>query len=234
MKTKHSIVAMSGAIMPLPLAMPVIRTGTSPIVATRVEAFGNVSVVMIPRAAASQPSPRNPACRDGSAAISFSCGNTSPITPVEATNTSEGAQPARPAAAAAVAAQASRPARPVKTLALPALTTTSRALPPLSAALHQSTGAPGHLFEVNTPAAVLPAGTSIITTSVRFWYRMPAAAALSLTPARGGSAGSATASGETAVVIGFLPVVSFFGRRARYFAGGGSACRSRASASRPD
>ena len=51
--TKHSIVAMSGAIMPLPLAIPLIRTGTPPISAVRVLALGKVSVVMMPRAASS-------------------------------------------------------------------------------------------------------------------------------------------------------------------------------------
>ena len=49
----------------------------------------------------------------------------------------------------------------------PAFTTTIRAFPPFRDARHQSTGAPGHLLEVNTPATVLPFGTSIITTSVR-------------------------------------------------------------------
>ena len=110
---------MSGAIMPLPLAMPVIRTSASPIRAVRVAALGKVSVVMMPRAAASQPSSRRPACSAGSAATSFSCGSTSPITPVEATNTCFAGQPTSFAAAAAVAAQASRPALPVNTLALP-------------------------------------------------------------------------------------------------------------------
>ena len=167
--TKHSIVAMSGAIIPLPLAMPLIRTSASPILAVRVAAFGKVSVVMMPRAAASQPSSRRPACSAGSAATSFSCGSTSPITPVEAMNTCFAGQPTSFAAAAALAAQASRPALPVNTLALPAFTTTARALPPGSEARHQSTGAPGHLLEVNTPATVCPAASSIITRSVRPW-----------------------------------------------------------------
>ena len=112
----------------------------------------------MPRAAASQASSRKASCSAGSAAISLSCGSTSPITPVEATNTCFGGQPTSLAAAAAVAAQASRPALPVKTLALPAFTTTSRALPPSAPPRHQSTGAPGHLLEVNTPATVLPGG----------------------------------------------------------------------------
>ena len=142
--------------MPLPLAMPVIRMGASPIHAVRVAALGNVSVVMMPRAAAGQASSRRPSCRAGSAATSLSCGITSPITPVEATKTCFGGQPTSLAAAAAVAAQVSRPALPVKTLALPAFTTTARALPPASEARHQSTGAPGHLLEVNTPATDVP------------------------------------------------------------------------------
>ena len=168
-KMKHSIVAMSGAIMPLPLAMPVMRTSASPIVAVRVDALGKVSVVMMPRAAASQLSSRRLPCSAGNAAISFSCGRISPITPVEATITCLAEQSPNFAAAAAVAAQASCPALPVNTFAFPAFTTTIRALPPFSADRHQSTGAPGHLLLVKTPAAVLPGETSIITRSVRPW-----------------------------------------------------------------
>ncbi len=71
------------------------------------------------------------------------------------------------AAAAAVAVQASRPGLPVNTLALPAFTTTARALPPFNAARHQSTGAPGHLLDVKTPATVVPGASSIMTISLR-------------------------------------------------------------------
>jgi hypothetical protein len=39
-KTKESIVAMSGAIMPAPLAMPLIVTTASPIATRRVAPFG--------------------------------------------------------------------------------------------------------------------------------------------------------------------------------------------------
>jgi hypothetical protein len=158
---------MSGAIMPLPLAMPLMRTSAPSMRATRVAALGNVSVVMMPRAASPQPSSRSPACRPGSAATSRSCGNTSPITPVEARKTCLGGQPTRSAAACAVATQATRPARPVKTLAFPALTTTARALAPFSAARHQSTGAPGQRLRVKTPAAVVPGASSNITRSAR-------------------------------------------------------------------
>jgi len=39
-KTKASMVAMSGAIIPAPLAKPAMRTSTPSISATRVESFG--------------------------------------------------------------------------------------------------------------------------------------------------------------------------------------------------
>ncbi len=52
-KTKASIVAMSGAIMPAPLAKPLMVTSVPAIRARAVASFGNVSVVMIARAASS-------------------------------------------------------------------------------------------------------------------------------------------------------------------------------------
>ena len=50
-KTKASMVAMSGAIMPAPLAKPLMVTVVPPR-ALAVASFGNVSVVMIALAAA--------------------------------------------------------------------------------------------------------------------------------------------------------------------------------------
>src|SRR6185437_11178206 len=55
-KTKDSIVAMSGMIMPAPLAMPLMVTVVLPSFALAVATFGNVSVVMIARAAPIQSS----------------------------------------------------------------------------------------------------------------------------------------------------------------------------------
>src|SRR5262245_52217085 len=55
----------------------------------------------------------------------------SPITPVDARNTSAGLQPAAWAAMLAVSLVAARPDLPVKALALPELTTRARAAPPL-------------------------------------------------------------------------------------------------------
>ena len=49
-KMKHSMVAMSGAIMPAPLQKPLMATGTPPISAVRVASLGKVSVVMMARA----------------------------------------------------------------------------------------------------------------------------------------------------------------------------------------
>ena len=53
-KTKDSMVAMSGAIMPAPLAMPQMVTGVPPSRAIAAAPFGNVSVVMIALAASCQ------------------------------------------------------------------------------------------------------------------------------------------------------------------------------------
>ena len=122
---------------------------------------------MMPRAASAQASGERPSCRAGRAAVSFSCGSTSPITPVEARKTSVGSQPTSFAAASAERRAASSPARPVKTLALPAFTTTARAVPPARALRHQSTGAPGHFDLVKTPAAVVPGAKTIIIRSSR-------------------------------------------------------------------
>src|SRR5260370_8590166 len=91
----------------------------------------------------------------------------SPITPVDARNTSDGSQPAAPAAMSAVSLVAARPDLPVKALALPELTTSARAAPPLRCARHQSTGADGHFDCVKTPATLLPSPNTPNRTSLR-------------------------------------------------------------------
>jgi hypothetical protein len=53
-KTNASMVAMSGAIMPDPLAMPAMATSAPPIRAVAVAPFGKVSVVMMALAASAQ------------------------------------------------------------------------------------------------------------------------------------------------------------------------------------
>ena len=149
-KTKVSMVAMSGAIMPAPLAMPLIVTVALPRRAVAVATFGKVSVVMMALAASSQPPACALATRPSITPPNWLAGSGSPITPVEARNTSPGLQPAALAASSAVNLQASRPVLPVKALALPELTTSARAAA-LSLSRHHSTGADGHFERVNTP-----------------------------------------------------------------------------------
>src|SRR5580704_19184011 len=143
---------MSGPIIPEPLQNPLSRTVAPSIVAVAVAPFGKVSVVMIARAASSQAVAESKGTSFGRAAETRSAGGGSPMTPVEAMNTSFGSQPRRPAAVAAVDSTTCRPARPVNTLALPELTTIARILPPGRHSRHQITGCPGIVDWVNTPA----------------------------------------------------------------------------------
>ena len=166
-KTKESIVAMSGAIMPAPLAMPLIVTSTPPIVALRVASLGKVSVVMMALAASSQPSGRACFASFSSTPSNFVASSGSPMTPVEAMKICRSLAPVAAAAIFAESFTASAPTLPVKALALPELTSSAFALPPLSRARHQSTGAEGHLDFVKTPATVAPSSRMASITSVR-------------------------------------------------------------------
>ncbi len=166
-KTNDSMVAMSGAIMPAPLAMPLMVTVALPIRAFAVATLGKVSVVMIALAASSQPSSRASATSRSMTPSNASALSGSPITPVEARKTSSALQPTALAASWAVKAQAVRPVLPVKALALPELTTSARALRPLSLARHHSTGADGHFDLVKTPATAVPGSNGTSSTSVR-------------------------------------------------------------------
>ena len=130
-KMKDSMVAMSGAIMPAPLAMPLIVTLALPSLTVAVATFGKVSVVMIARAASIQPSGAVCAARSPSTPSNLVASSGSPITPVEARKTSPAWQPTAFAAIEAVSAVDCRPVLPVKALALPELTTSARADPPL-------------------------------------------------------------------------------------------------------
>ena len=115
------------------------RPSTPSIVAVAVAPFGKVSVVMIARAAASQPSAASNGTICGKAPTIFSAGGGSPMTPVEEINTCSASQPSSFAVVVAVASTTSLPARPVKTLALPELTTMPRDL-----AARQAVAAPDH------------------------------------------------------------------------------------------
>ena len=119
--TNASIVAMSGQIMPAPLAIPVTRI-VSPSTATSREAsLRTVSVVMIASAARGHPSSARSASSAGSAAPMRSTGSGSPMTPVENGSTSSRLQPAAAANRRQDSCAASSPASPVPAFAFPEL-----------------------------------------------------------------------------------------------------------------
>jgi len=88
--TKPSMVAILGAIIPAPLAMPPMVTNLSPSSTRVLASFGTVSVVMMARAASAQPSARSTATSSGSACARKPTASCMPITPVEATRTFSG------------------------------------------------------------------------------------------------------------------------------------------------
>ena len=123
------MVAMSGAIMPAPLAMPLIVTSTPPSRAVRVATFGKVSVVMIAlRGVEPAVSAR---------ALLAGAEHALELRGIErladdAGRGEEDLAPARQPAARAAISAVSRDGRrrrfwPVKALALPELTTSARA-----------------------------------------------------------------------------------------------------------
>ena len=157
---------MSGAIMPAPLAMPQIVTALGPIRTIAAAPLANVSVVMIALAASCQPPGAASATSRSMTPANFVASSGSPMTPVEARNTSAGLQRSLGGDLGGELG-AARPDLPVNALALPELTTSARAPPLLSRARHQSTGADGHFERVNTPATAVPASNSASSTSVR-------------------------------------------------------------------
>ena len=118
---------MSGAIMPAPLAMPLMVTVALPSFTVAVATFGKVSVVMIALAASIQWSGVAASASVASTPSNLVASSGSPITPVEARNTSSAVQPTALAAICAVSAVDCLPVLPVKALALPELTTSARA-----------------------------------------------------------------------------------------------------------
>ena len=161
------MVAMSGAIMPEPLAMPLMVTRRPAISQPAVASLGKVSVVMMARAASCQLSPAAVSTARASTALISAGSSGSPITPVDATKTSCGWHWTRALSAATVLATVFMPAAPVKALALPALTRKARAFPLARLALHQSTGAERVFEVVKQPAIVVPGSNSATSTSGR-------------------------------------------------------------------
>ena len=146
-KTKDSIIRpCPGAIMPAPLAMPLMMTSTPPSFTVLVTTLGKVSVVMIARAASISPSGRAALFSAPRAPTIRAASSGSPITPVEAMEhlAERRALDRLPATASPTWATALAPIAPVNALALPELTTNARATSPRARfSRHQSTGAEG-------------------------------------------------------------------------------------------
>ena len=168
--TKASMVAILGAIMPEPLAMPAMRTGVPSMKASATAPLGKVSVVAMAEAAKRQASGRRLSAVSGTSSVMRASSSTTPMTPVLASITSRLPTPSRLATLAATRSAARAPALPVKELAQPALTTRARTSRPRlerSWALHQSTGAEPTPWRVKTPAQVVPGAKRMINTSSR-------------------------------------------------------------------
>src|SRR4051812_12865151 len=108
------MVAISGMIMPAPLAMPLMVTLVLPSFTVAVATFGNVSVVMIALAAPIQSPGRALCASVASTPSNLAASSGSPITPVDARKISLGEQPMAFAAMAAVCAVDCLPVLPVK------------------------------------------------------------------------------------------------------------------------
>ena len=151
----HSMVAMFGEIIAAPLQAPLIRTVLPPIVIDCVACLGNVSVVIIARAASRNDSAEDDSlpAATGIPACSVSIGRNRPMTPVEATSTSSGWAPICSATRGHSLCASAIPRSPVAALELPELITMARAVDRGSRSRETLTGAPQTRFVVNTPAA---------------------------------------------------------------------------------
>ena len=101
---KHSIVAIFGCIIPEPLHIPPICTGTPSTSNSTAACFDLVSVVIIASAASAASAAAAPSC-PGSCFIPFpiiSIGSCFPITPVLATSTASSLIPSSAAVCAAI------------------------------------------------------------------------------------------------------------------------------------
>jgi hypothetical protein len=146
--TKQSMVAMSGWIMPEPLAIAPTLTLAPSMSSSTAASLGTVSVVMMASRARAPPLLESPAL---SAGIAFSIASMLilwPITPVDATITSVASRPQASAAKRAMALASARPCSPVQVLALPELTITALARPSARLSMVTRIGWPFTLFRV--------------------------------------------------------------------------------------
>ena len=125
---KQSMVPMLGWIIPEPLAMAPRVTSFPPRVREKASSFFTVSVVMMARAASSEPSGPSLAARAGIPAWMAVMLMVWPMTPVEATAKSSGARPVAWAAARHMAWAFSW-LMGQQALALPLFATTPQATP---------------------------------------------------------------------------------------------------------
>src|SRR5512139_2210498 len=158
------MVAMSGAIIPAPLAMPARVTVLPPARTRRIPRFGNASVVRIASPASGSPFGSSRFARPGRAATILPTGRGTPMTPVEPTSRESFGRPRTSQAAREVSRTAAVPAAPVQAFAFPLFTTIPRRRPRFRFALPQTTGAAATRFRVNTTAETH--GRSL-TTSAR-------------------------------------------------------------------
>jgi hypothetical protein len=185
--TNASMVAISGRIIPAPLATPVTVTVCPSTSSCREAPLGTVSVVMIPYAASTQPSSDKRAQAPGKPALILSTGSDSPITPVENGNTASGEHPALAASRVQHSRASRRPCSPVPALALPVFT--SRYSGDVAARCSRATvtGAAQKALRVNTAAQVDPSSSAMTTRSFRSGDFIPAQAVPSRNPATGKS-----------------------------------------------
>ncbi|CAI8205158.1 MAG: Uncharacterised protein [SAR116 cluster bacterium] len=198
--TKPSMVAIFGAIMPDPLAMPAMVTGVSPIMQLALAPFANVSVVMMAEAASCHEA-LSCLTNVSNSAARMAASSGSPITPVEATMMASGAQPRERASAVVDSEMVCLPAAPVKALALPALTRMAEmAVPSASRSRDHSTGGAAVSDCVNTAASVLPSAQRISIRSSRPAYFSPVAAVPSDRPAIAGMSGNVSGTRRNGVI----------------------------------
>src|SRR5436309_3394027 len=149
-----SNVAMSGWIIPAPLAIPPTVTMPAAVSRRTAQCFGRVSVVMMARAASTPPRGVRRVAASRSAAAICATGRGTPITPVESTSAVRGGRAAACSAAWATVRAAASPSGPVHAFATRAFIATARIRPGRSESRSASytTGAARTAFLVNTPA----------------------------------------------------------------------------------
>jgi hypothetical protein len=172
---KPSIVAMLGAIMPAPLAMPPTWNVPAGVDTETAAALGLTSVVMIAHAAswwARRESDRAAKSAPPRILPGSSC---TPITPVDAIRTWLAAQPRADATTSAEPRATAIPSGPVHAFAQPLFTRMALACPEVCARCSRetSTGAAWALFVVNTAAAVASPSDTMRARSRASFFLMP-------------------------------------------------------------